>query len=538
MGSTEAEGGGAAAVTVAEGAPAKDRFVGMMLGERYRVLRLLGEGGMGKVYLAEHEQIGKKVAIKCLSQEMASHPMVVERFRREARAATAVGNEHIVDVTDMGETPDGAPYIVMEALDGIEFGDLIEEVGAMPIGRSVRIVRQACDALAAAHDKGIVHRDLKPENLFLVTRGGDSDFVKVLDFGISKFQESANGANASLTQTGMTMGTPLYMSPEQAQGLKSTDHRTDIYSLGVILYMALTGRAPFHAETFPLLIVAIVTGDVPSIRNLRSDIPVALDFVIQRCLAKDPDERFSNCLELAEALKPFADLDGEPALLGTAATVRPPELEAETVASGPKPLLDEEPAIAETRISLPETPRRGLAIGAVVGVVALGGLGLAFVGAGGEGSNEPTVAVDAGVTPFRVESPETQGIGATGVDGTVAEAPAEVRLQIVVAPAGARIFLDDEEFPNPLDAPRPRSLTPVRLRVEMEGYSTLTELLVLDEDRSLVRSLESVAPATMRGGGRTASAMRRAPMESAMAQSAMETASMETVSMDSFRDDF
>lgn len=307
MESTEAGGGGGAAVTVAEGSEAKDRFIGLMLGGRYRVLRLLGAGGMGKVYLAEHEQIGKKVAIKCLNPEMTSHAMVVERFRREARAATAIGNEHIVDVTDMGETPDGAPYIVMEALDGVEFGDLIAEVGAMPIGRAVRILRQACDALAAAHDKGIVHRDLKPENLFLVRRGGDDEFVKVLDFGISKFSESINGANASLTQTGMTMGTPLYMSPEQAQGLRSTDHRTDVYSLGVILYMALTGRAPYTAETFPLLIVAIVTAQVPSIRRIRGDVPASLDFVIQRCLAKDPDERFPDCRELAKALAPFED---------------------------------------------------------------------------------------------------------------------------------------------------------------------------------------------------------------------------------------
>ncbi|MCA9602619.1 MAG: serine/threonine protein kinase, partial [Myxococcales bacterium] len=197
--------------------PADDK-VGLVLGGKYRILRKLGAGGMGSVYEAEHELIGKRVAIKTLNAEFVKEPSVVERFRREARAATAAGNEHIIDVTDLGELPDGSPFLVMEFLEGQDFSGVLESEGALPAGRVARIVRQVCDALGAAHAQGIVHRDLKPENIFLVQRKGDRDFVKVLDFGISKMREAGEGVNKSLTQTGTALGTPHYMSPEQAQG--------------------------------------------------------------------------------------------------------------------------------------------------------------------------------------------------------------------------------------------------------------------------------------------------------------------------------
>jgi serine/threonine protein kinase len=173
-----------------------DPLIGTLVSGRYRVVSKLGEGGMGRVYEAQHELIGKRVALKCLNAEYATHPVVVERFKREARAATAVGNEHIVDVTDLGDLPDGSPFIVMEHLEGRELADLINE-GPLTLGRAVRILDQVCDALHAAHAKGIVHRDLKPENIFLIPRGGNEDFVKVLDFGISKMREPERPRPAS-----------------------------------------------------------------------------------------------------------------------------------------------------------------------------------------------------------------------------------------------------------------------------------------------------------------------------------------------------
>ena len=178
--------------------------IGLVVGGRYKILSTLGAGGMGAVYEAVHEVIGRKVAIKCLHREFARDRETLERFRREARAATAIGNEHIIDVTDVGELPDGAPYLVMEHLTGKTLGAEMESVGPMRVSRVVHIAKQVCNALADAHEKGIVHRDLKPENVFLVRRGGDPDFVKVLDFGISKTH--ASDGMSELTRTGMAIG--------------------------------------------------------------------------------------------------------------------------------------------------------------------------------------------------------------------------------------------------------------------------------------------------------------------------------------------
>jgi serine/threonine protein kinase len=227
-------------------APAVDPNLGTVLQERYRIVRKLGEGGMGRVYEGEHILIKRRVAIKCLHAQYATDAEVVARFHREALAATSIGNEHIVEVTDMGRFPDGAVYMVLEFLEGRDLGDEIDANGPLAVGRAVRITRQICDALSAAHGKGIIHRDLKPENVYLIRRGRDSDFVKVLDFGISKFRDGTDGAK---TGTGVMIGTPHTMAPEQIEGLKDIDHRLDIYAIGVILYMALIGAPPFQAET-------------------------------------------------------------------------------------------------------------------------------------------------------------------------------------------------------------------------------------------------------------------------------------------------
>ncbi|QQR91398.1 MAG: serine/threonine protein kinase [Myxococcales bacterium] len=279
-----------------------DPKIGTILQDRYRIVRKLGEGGMGDVYEAEHTLIGRHVAVKCLLPEFAKNPEVVERFKREARAATMVGNEHIIDVTDMGQLPDGSPFIVMEMLEGREFAGLIEDEGPLPVGRTVRIIQQVCNALSAAHAKGIVHRDLKPENIFLVTKHGNPDFVKVLDFGISKVKEHKDSVQKSLTRTGVMMGTPHYMSPEQAQGLATTDHRTDIYALGVISYLALAGRVPFDGDTLPSLMVQVMTTEAEFLTDLRQDIPEALDAVIRKALTKDPADRYASAADLRRHL--------------------------------------------------------------------------------------------------------------------------------------------------------------------------------------------------------------------------------------------
>ncbi len=287
-------------------APAVDPNLGLVLQERYRIVRKLGEGGMGRVYEAEHILIKRRVAIKCLHAQYATDPEVVARFHREALAATSIGNEHIVEVTDMGRFPDGAVYMVLEFLEGRDLADEIDQHGPLAVGRAVRITRQICDALTAAHGKGIIHRDLKPENVYLIRRGREPDFVKVLDFGISKFRDGTDGAK---TGTGVMIGTPHTMAPEQIEGQKDIDHRLDVYAIGVILYMALVGGPPFRAETIPMLVYQVCMVPPPPLRPRRPDVPEALEQVVLRCLAKDRAGRYDDCAALSEALAPFEAMD-------------------------------------------------------------------------------------------------------------------------------------------------------------------------------------------------------------------------------------
>jgi serine/threonine-protein kinase len=293
-----------------------DPRVGQLLHGRYRVARKMGEGGMGAVYQAEHVLIGRRVAIKTLHPQFATNPELVERFHREANSAASIGNEHIIEVTDFGFfDDDGAPYLVMEYLEGRELGDLLDNEGALPLARLTHIMLQVCDALSAAHSRGIVHRDIKPENIFLVRRGGDADFVKVLDFGISKVSGPDDELRGSLTRTGVALGTPYYMPPEQAQGVRDIDQRADVYALGIILYRALAGRLPFDAETYAALMVKILTERPPLPRSFRADIPPELEQIALKAMAKNRDERFQSVEELAQALLPFSGIEGAPQML-------------------------------------------------------------------------------------------------------------------------------------------------------------------------------------------------------------------------------
>ena len=265
-------------------------LAGKVIDGRYRIDELIGEGGMGKVYLAEHIDIGKRVAIKVLHLVYGSMPDLVERFRREARAASRIGHPHIVDVTDSGTTEDGAVYFVMEYLEGIELASAIDRQGALDVTRVFRIATQICRAVAAAHAVGIIHRDLKPENIFLTMRSGTSDFVKVLDFGIAKSSGAEEARDKRLTSPGMAMGTPEYMAPEQAAG-RPADERCDIYSLGAILYEALTGCPPYEGENFMEILTKKATLDPPAPSTLRRDLPAPVEELVVRAMARDPDDR-------------------------------------------------------------------------------------------------------------------------------------------------------------------------------------------------------------------------------------------------------
>ncbi len=281
-------------------------LVGRTLAGKYRLLGLLGEGGMGAVYLAEHVRLGRQVAVKRLRRDLARDPRAVRRFQREARAATAATHHHIVEIVDIGAAEDGAPFIVMEYLRGRSLAGLLRSEGRLDPSRACLIVGQALAALAAVHERGIVHRDLKPDNVFLTPRGAQRDYVKLLDFGISKMR-SEEPAGLTLTRTGVTMGTPYYMSPEQARGSRDIDHRVDLYAAGIMLYECLTGRVPFDGANYHQLLQAILAHQVTPPGTLVP-LDAELEQVVLRAITKEPDERFASAAEMHYALVPFGAL--------------------------------------------------------------------------------------------------------------------------------------------------------------------------------------------------------------------------------------
>ena len=280
---------------------AGESAIGQVLDKRYRLIDLLGEGGMGTVYLAEHTEIGKLVAVKILHLVYSRLPDLVERFRREARAASRIGHPHIVDVTDSGTTKDGAAYFVMEYLDGVELGSVIEREGSLDIRRALRIGSQICRALAAAHDVSIIHRDLKPENVFLTVRDGQADFVKVLDFGIAKSAEAEEAREKRLTHPGMAMGTPEYMAPEQAAG-KPADSRSDIYSVGAILYEMLGGVAPYRGQNFMEILSKKANEEPKPLSEMREGLDPELEALVMGAMSRNPEGRPSSMMALDFAI--------------------------------------------------------------------------------------------------------------------------------------------------------------------------------------------------------------------------------------------
>jgi serine/threonine-protein kinase len=279
-----------------------DSLVGAVLADRYQIVRRIGEGGMGAVYEAKHTVIGKRVAVKVLLEKLVAKSDFVARLLQEARLASSIGHEHIVDVTDFGTTTDGRSFVVMEFLDGESLAELAMREAPLPIERSLGIARQVASALGAAHAKGIFHRDVKPENIYLVKRG-DADFVKVVDFGISKAVKPGGdegGEGYRLTHTGLLLGTPLYMSPEQARGEEDLDHRCDIWALGVLLYECLTGEVPFRANNYLGIISQVLTHEPTPPSKLRPELGIsgAVEAVVMRAMAKDRARRYQTMAEV------------------------------------------------------------------------------------------------------------------------------------------------------------------------------------------------------------------------------------------------
>jgi serine/threonine-protein kinase len=289
---------------------------GDILAGKYRVERLLGEGGMGYVVAAIHEQLHQKVAVKFLAPELCENQDAAHRFLREARAAVRIQSEHVARVLDVGELEGGAPYMVMEFLSGNDLAREIKSRGRFEIATAIDYVLQASEAVAEAHSVGLIHRDLKPANLFLARRPDGSPLVKVLDFGISKAvsPDTNPKEHPSLTAAQSLLGSPAYMSPEQARRPKTVDARSDIWSFGVILYEFLTGTTPWPGDHPLEVLTASNSEPMPSLLELRPDVPRELEAVIAKCLAKKPEERHQTIADLAQALAPFAPAASMPSI--------------------------------------------------------------------------------------------------------------------------------------------------------------------------------------------------------------------------------
>ncbi|AKU96754.1 Serine/threonine protein kinase PrkC, regulator of stationary phase [Labilithrix luteola] len=281
---------------------------GEVIDGKYQIERILGEGGMGCVARAYHMLLRAPVALKFMNPQFMTFPGAVERFINEGIASKKIRSDHVVPVDDVGKLPSGAPYLVMPCLEGMDLADQLARDGepGLPVPRAVHFTLQILRGLQAAHANGIIHRDMKPSNCFVVKHDGERDFVKILDFGISKVVQPGS---ASLTQTNSALGTPLYMSPEQARSPRDVDSRSDLYSVGVILYELLTGRTPFFSDSgeFTEILFKLFTADAPPIKESRPDLDDALAAAVHKALTRDPKDRFATALEMAEAIAPFAD---------------------------------------------------------------------------------------------------------------------------------------------------------------------------------------------------------------------------------------
>jgi tRNA A-37 threonylcarbamoyl transferase component Bud32 len=460
-----------------------DPYIGKTIDGRYVVDRLLGEGGMGVVYAARHKVIDKRVAIKVLRGEMANDHELNERFLQEARAASAIGNQHIVDISDFGKLPDGSTYFAMEFLDGKSLGALLtEQQGPMPVPRLCRIAKQIALGLAAAHAASIVHRDLKPDNVMLIVRGRERDFVKILDFGIAK----VGGATKKMTRAGSVFGTPHYMSPEQAAGAP-VDHRTDIYALGVILYEMASGKVPFDADNFMgILTQHMYKAPVP-IRALvpEVDVPAGLDAIVLKCLTKKPEGRYAGMDELAADLEKLESGSLPEAVGEMMARSGGFNVPADYFRSSAMPApVPASPMQARKRWPLYAT------ISAVGTGVAL--MGVVLARSGNSPAQTPPVASAVVAVPALSAAPTAAPLATTATaTPTVTVAPLMHEVLVSVSPGDATVSRDGTDLgPAPIALHLAEGET-ATLTVTRKGYKTRT---VKVDDRT-PRQLLTLDPA-------------------------------------------
>lgn len=423
---------------------------GDIIDGKYRIVRLLGEGGMGAVYEGENTRIHRKVAIKVLHSAVAQTGEAVARFEREAQAAGRIGSEHIVEVLDLGNLPSGDRYMVMEYMDGDALSTRIRDRVRLTAGESYPIMQQLLEALAAAHGAGIVHRDLKPDNVYLLkSRGGKADFVKLLDFGISKFNQLSGDSGFSMTRTGAVMGTPYYMAPEQAKGSREVDHRVDLYAAGVILYEAITGEVPFNADTFNELLFKIVLEAARPVEQVVPGLDPTFAAIVNKSMAREPSARFQSAREFQQTLDQWAAGAGPQlaAALNASAQAAPPQphqpapsgqygavgtgqypaAPAHTLGTGTPGSWANASGLGAPTAGVPKKSNAGLFIGIAAAVLVLGGGAIAATSMSGKADVAAAVGkAEADAEKLKAEQAERDKAAREAAEKAKLESTAEV----------------------------------------------------------------------------------------------------------------
>ncbi len=484
-----------------------DALIGQVLADRYEIQKKLGEGGMGAVYLATHMLLEKRVALKILHGEYARKADLVERFIQEAKSASRIRHENVIDISDFGVTPDGLVFFAMELLEGhdlhVEIVRAKKAKTVIPWDRSRKIFLQICAALSAAHAQGVIHRDLKPENIYLVDFLGNHDFVKLLDFGIAKLVDDNSDGERKLTKTGMLFGTPEYMSPEQARG-EPIDHRVDVYAMGCILHQLLTGRVPFEADNFMGILSMHLTEELPPLpvdAFEEAGAPPGIAPIIEKALAKHREDRWNNIDELANAVR---ELHGEAAV--EAAPVAVPLAVSKIGAGRTRTEWKGSPQVPlQTMAGVPMAKKKSLA--PWIAAVAIGGAGagvaayLATRSPAAPPAAVPVVAAGSAAVGLAAGSAAAQPVAVP--DGPL---PAQVRVTLDTTPSGATVYQQlasgqwSKYGKTPMEVEGPGSRDVTTYKIELVGYADRIYALPMVKDDSIVLTLVPVAGAAVAVG--------------------------------------
>ncbi len=503
--------------------------IGRIINRKYRLTRLIGEGGMGSVFEAEHTLINRRAAIKIMNPEFTSNREVIERFLREAQASSSIGHPNIIEIEDVGREADGTVYIVMELLTGQNLGDLLDQKQKLPAGQAVSIILQVLSALKAAHEKGVIHRDLKPDNLFLSTDKHGRKEVKLLDFGIAKVQGALDG-DQGLTKTGTVLGTPNYMSPEQARG-KPVDHRIDIWAVGVILYEMLSGTRPYTGESYNEVLSGILLETPRPIGELTGADAIDLIPIVEKAMKKDRDERYQSVQEMIDDLRPFTGLalQDENLLDATQKAIRssmappPPDTDA---SSAIKDATTTEVTTTETTTTAPVDTkpvkqRKGIGAPVIALIVVAASVAGFFAWLQHSGQTvadsfdavvefwdtrilhtvtppapaqpvkepgPPPVVEAPPPEPATAPTPDSDSEAKLDSDSGTAPLPDEVTIELIGIPKAARITVDGKKVKNPFALPG--SITPVSLQITALRFKPFAQELIPDRSQTIEVTLE------------------------------------------------